>query len=64
MKAAPHMSTNGDEVKAAPHIRLNGGAGASSLEDDEQFEARKHEWQVRYAYWCPPRLSLVPRLSA
>jgi len=49
MKAAPHMSTNGDEMKAAPHIRLNGGAGASSLEDDEQFEARKHEWQVRYA---------------
>ena len=23
-----------------------GGAGMSSLEDDEEFEARKHEWQV------------------
>ena len=34
-------------MKAAPHIRMNdGGPGMSSLEDDEEFEARKHEWQV------------------
>ena len=27
-----------------------GGAGASLLEDDEEFEARKHEWQVLVKY--------------
>jgi len=41
------LSATKNKMKAAPHIRMNdGGPGMSSLEDDEEFEARKHEWQV------------------
>jgi len=42
------LSATKNKMKSGhPHIRMNGGgAGMSSLEDDEEFEARKHEWQV------------------
>ena len=41
------LSATKNKIKAPPHIKMNGGgAGMSSLEDDEEFEARKHEWQV------------------
>ena len=40
------LSATKNKIKT-PHIKMNGGgAGMSSLEDDEEFEARKHEWQV------------------
>jgi hypothetical protein len=33
--------------KMKSNIKLNGTAGAAGmLEDDEEFEARKHEWQA------------------
>jgi len=41
------LSATKNKIKTPPHIKMNGGgAGMSSLEDDEEFEARKHEWQV------------------
>jgi len=41
-----------------------GGAGASSLEDDEEFEARKHEWQVLVQYsLCPVHYTTTFYLS-
>jgi len=43
------LSATKNKIKTPPHIKMNGGgAGASSLEDDEEFEARKHEWQVSH----------------
>ena len=51
------LSATKNKIKTAPQIKMNGGgAGTSLLEDDEEFEARKHEWQVQ------PRPS--PLLSA
>jgi len=41
------LSATKNKIKTPPHIKMNGGGpGTSSLEDDEEFEARKHEWQV------------------
>lgn len=37
---------------------MNGTAGVSGmLEDDEEFEARKHEWQV--GYYCVTGITTV-----
>jgi len=47
------LSATKNKIKTPPHIKMNGGgAGMSSLEDDEEFEARKHEWQVRPKTFC------------
>jgi len=41
------LSATKNKIKTPPHIKMNGGGpGTSSMEDDEEFEARKHEWQV------------------
>ena len=57
------LSATKNKIKAPPHIKMNGGgAGMSSLEDDEEFEARKHEWQVSNAVRssvCSPLIRAV-----
>ena len=41
---------------------LGGAGGPSSLEQDEEFEARKHEWQVGKTSPPPPLPDPTPQL--